>query len=378
MRICFVASANSIHSHKWIKFFARKGHEVHWISPDPLIFDPLPGVAYYELPRPGMPVISLLDSIRRTRSIVRRVIPDIVHAHYAGTCGLLGALSGCSSFMLTAWGSDIYLAPRSVLRRPLIKLALKRAKLITCGAEHMVKAIADLGVDARKIRIVLFGIDVETFSPHDRSDIFARRFGIAGSPVVISLRHLDPVYDVASLVRAVPLVLDKVPDAKFVIAGSGTEEQRLKDLAGSLGVGGSVLFIGKYSYDVLPEYLHASDVYVSTSLQDGGFAASTSEAMACGVPAIVTDFGANRSWITDGKDGFVVPQSSPSGLAERITLLLRDEPLRKRIGSRGRELIVHRNNLYREMENMEKIYQDFFKHERPMEERASAFSGRSR
>jgi glycosyltransferase involved in cell wall biosynthesis len=359
MRICYLAAADSIHSYKWVKFFAGRGHDVLWISLAPLRFEPLKNVVYYEMPRFRFPGLTLAHAILKTRRILRDSAPDILHAHYAGTYGLIGALSGVRPFILTAWGSDILLAPKSVIRRPLIKLALKRARLITCGADHMVKAIAGLGIDDKKIKVVLYGIDTQKFRPMGRTNVLAVKYGISGSPVVISLRHLEPTYDVASLVKAIPAVQKRVPKAKFVIAGTGSEEGNLKRLAESLGIMDNVIFIGKYSYDDLPLYLNAADIYVSTSLQDGGFAASTSEAMACEVPAVVTDFGVNRNWIKDGVNGFIVPMRSPSVLAEKIIALLENEGLRKQFGSRGREVISERNDLYKEMEKMEVVYQEF-------------------
>jgi glycosyltransferase involved in cell wall biosynthesis len=99
------------------------------------------------------------------------------------------------------------------------------------------------------------------------------------------------------------------------------------------------------------------DVYVSTSLSDAGIAASTAEAMACGLPVIVTDVADNRDWVEDGDNGFVIPVKSPKLLAEKIIYLLKNENIRKKFGKSGRKIIEERNNYYKEMEKMENIYE---------------------
>ena len=100
------------------------------------------------------------------------------------------------------------------------------------------------------------------------------------------------------------------------------------------------------------------DVYVSTSLSDAGIAASTAEAMACGLPVIVTDVADNKKWIDNGVNGFVVPVKDPKSLAEKIIYLLQNEDIRKKFGKINRKIIEERNNYYKEMEKMEDIYKE--------------------
>jgi glycosyltransferase involved in cell wall biosynthesis len=124
-----------------------------------------------------------------------------------------------------------------------------------------------------------------------------------------------------------------------------------------LGISDSVKFVGFIPNEKLPEYLASADVYVSTSLSDAGLAASTAEAMACGLPVIVTDFGDNRRWVKNGVNGFIVPLRDPKTLADKIVYLLKNENIRKEFGIRNRIIIEKKNNYYKEMERMEHIYE---------------------
>jgi glycosyltransferase involved in cell wall biosynthesis len=104
-----------------------------------------------------------------------------------------------------------------------------------------------------------------------------------------------------------------------------------------------------------------SDVYVSTSLSDAGISASTAEAMACGLPVVVTDTGENEKWVDNGKNGFVVSVKQPEILAKKIIYLLKNKEAGKKMGENARKVIEERNDYYREMGEMEEIYKKLTK-----------------
>jgi glycosyltransferase involved in cell wall biosynthesis len=362
MKICYLAAADSIHSYRWIKYFADKGYEIDWISLAPLMVgDPIKNISIYELRPFSFKGISVWNAFFKVRKIIKCIKPDILHAHYAGTYGLIGAVSGFGPFVVTAWGSDVLLAGKDIIKRSLIKFVLNKADLITCDAEHMRNTMMKLGVNDEKIKIIYFGTDINKFNLGQRCKSLRQKLAIFDSPMIISLRSLEPIYNVETLIKAISLVLKEVPDVKFVIAGKGSQEEYLKNLAKSQGVAGSTLFVGQISNDELPRYLRSSDIYVSTSLSDAGLSASTAEAMASGLPVIVTDTGENRLWVRDGENGILIPPKEPKIFADRILYLIKNKEIRKNIGIMGRKIIEERNNYYIEMEKMEMIYNNLTK-----------------
>ena len=316
MKICFLASADSIHSHKWIKFFAEAGHKICWISFSPQGHGAIKGMQFHQIDPLPIGFLNVIKYAFRVRSIVRDFRPDVMHAYYAGIYGLAGALSGFKPMVLTAWGSDIFLAARSFFKRALIKYALDHSAVITCDAQQMVSAIKNLSIDDNKIKVIYFGIDTEWFSPRKVDSAVRHKLNPDGAPLVISLRSHLPVYDLGTLVHAVPFVLEEIPEARFLIAGTGPETDNLKALSESYGIEQNIVFLGRYDSATLSDYLSSSDVYVSTSLSDAGIAVSTAEAMACAVPVVITDSGENDNWIDDGKYGFLFPVKKPGELAE--------------------------------------------------------------
>ena len=110
MKLCFLAGADSIHSVKWVKYFADRGHEVHWISLTPPTEGDVGNAKLYLTGRLSLrklyPLNLLLYAICVKR-LIAKIKPDVLHAHYAGVNGLMGALSGFHPFVLTVWGSDV-------------------------------------------------------------------------------------------------------------------------------------------------------------------------------------------------------------------------------------------------------------------------------
>lgn len=360
MRICFLAAANSIHSHRWVNYFVEAGYDVTWVSLVPSIYEIPKKVRYFEVATNGS-LTGILGAIFKTRNIISKLNPDILHVHYVGSYGLLGLFSGASSIVATPWGSDVIEGKNSFFKRKFITKILRRAKLVTCDAYHMQDEVLELGVSEDCIRIINFGIDSKRFSKQLRDTEIRKEFGLADEPTIISLRNFEPVYDIESLVRAVPKVLDTIPNAKFILIGKGSLESELKSLATQLKINNAVKFVGFVANEKLPQVLCSMDVYVSTSLSDAGIAASTAEAMACEVPVVISNSGENDRWIDDGENGFLVPVTQPEILADRLIELLEDSELRFKVGCEGRKVIMKNNDYGVEMAKMDELYKDIGK-----------------
>jgi L-malate glycosyltransferase len=359
MKICYIAEASSIHTQKWVKYFADRGHELHLISRKPFESIDIKGLNSYWLANLRYPVLLRYpyDTLR-VRRLIKEIKPDVLHAHYAVGYGLLGALSGFHPFILSVWGSDILVAPKqSRIYRGTVKLAIRRTDVIHCDADHIIAPLIKLGAELEKIKLIYFGVDTQKFKPAQKNKKLQEELGIVGSPTVISLRSLEPIYDIETLINSIPLVLKEIPEAKFLVVGGGSQEAKLKEQAKSLSISQSVKFTGRIPNDELPGYFNSADIYVSTSLSDAGLASSTAEAMACGLPVIITDFGDNKKWVEDGANGFLVPLKNPEALASKIIHLIRNKEVRDKFGQINRQIIEERNDWQKEMKKIEELYQ---------------------
>ena len=362
--ICFLANAASIHTQRWANYFAEHDWKVElitWHSPakDSKMLE---GVKVHRVFFPPH-YIARYGTLLEIARMMKNIRPDIIHAHYLSHFGIMGALYSrffnFKPLVLTAWGGDVLKnieGWRGWSLKWLVKYAIRRADVITCDAEHMIQVLVRLGAAPEKVELIYFGTDIQKFQPAPKDQELLTKLAINDSPTVISLRSLLPLYDIESLIRALPMVLKDAPAAKFIIAGDGPQKEYLQELAVELGVAHSSSFVGNIASDELPRYLNSADIYVSTSLSDAGLAASTAEAMACGLPVIITDFGDNGKWVEDGVNGFVVPLRNPEVLATRIIDLLQNEDKRRQFGKAGRQVIEERNNREREMDKMEQLY----------------------
>ena len=364
MKICYLALANVIHTQRWVKYFAEKGHDVHLISPVPWEFGAVEQVKFHRIKkwRLPVPVISLLldqlTGVIQVMRLVRRIKPDIIHAHYISSSGFWAALSGFHPFVLTVWGPDILVWPRkSRLLRWITRFVLRRIDLATCNGENVLEEMVRLGAQRNKIRLIHNGVDTQKFNPERRDGMILQGLGISGSPVIISLRRLFPLLDVESLVRAIPMVLEQVPRARFIIAGDGPQKKYLVNLAASLNISDSIRWVGVIPHDQLPVYLASADIYVSTALSDAT-SVSLLEAMACNLPVIVTDSGDNRKWVEDGTNGFIVPVKTPEKLAQKIVYLLENDDVRIKFAQSNRRVVESRAHYGREMEKVENLYSE--------------------
>ena len=355
MRICFLADAASIHSQKWISYFAARGEDVHWFSLTPFS-GPTPGATCYDIRPGGLGITGPVLSSPGVRHRLKTLQPDLTHVHSVGSYGLLALLAAPNPLVATVWGSDVLLAHRSPLKRFAVGKVLKKADLVTCDAKHIVADIERLGAHPSRIQLVNFGVDVDRFSPDLADQRLREKLGLGPGPLVISLRNLEPVYDLGTVITAASQVRLGFPDAEFLVVGRGSDERRLLEQARSAGLDAAVHFLGAIPNEELPDYLRLADVYVSTALSDAGIAASTAEAMACGLPVVVTGFGDNASWVQQGKGGFLVPLRDPAALAERVTWLLRNREAAGQFGTFNRTVIVERNNYHVEMARMHDLY----------------------
>lgn len=366
MNICYLADARAEHTRRWAKYFALKGHRVDVITLNPNILDGYEPVRVHLVRKPitASGILALICNLPpiliKIKRILRDIRPDVLHAHSAGGYAWLAMLTGFNPYVVTPWGTDVLIdAKASRLNRLFTTMALRRADLITTDGYHVKEEMVRLRISEDKIRMVFFGTDVTRFSPRKADDVeLRRRYGLDDSPIVISTRTLTPVHDVGTLVHAVPIVKRAIPNVTIVIAGDGSERKNLERLIETLGIRDSVRFVGRVEEDEMVMWLRVADVYVSTSLADAGLAASTAEAMACGLPVVITDNADNRKWVEDGVGGFLVPNGAFEIIADRVICLLRDKEMRLEFGRRNRQVIEERNNYVTEMNKMEDIYEE--------------------
>ncbi len=345
MRLAFLADASLPHTVRWVNHFADRGDDCVLISLEPgsgfncsverLHDRPgLPRFVRYSLEIPS--VVALLSSFR----------PDVVNAHFVPNYGWMAARARAHPLVVTALGSDILTVPaRSFLHRWRTRYVLGQSDAITSDARMLSDAIEGFGVDAGRILTVPLGIEAARF-------VTLRERG-ATPVVVLSTRRLEPVYDVATLVRAYArLAPDERAGMILRIAGNGSQEAALRAVATPLGA----TFAGWLDSPAMDRELGAAHIYVSTSLSDST-SVSLLEAMAAGCLPVVSDIAANREWLEPGTTGLFFPPGDDSALADCLRRAASDTALRSAAAVRNRATIRARATWEKNMEDVGALFQ---------------------
>ena len=266
---------------------------------------------------------------------MRRLEPDIVHLHFPNPTGELGQLFlGRSHKVVLTYHSDI-VRQKHLLRlyKPFLWRVLARADRIIAATPNYAQSSPYLSQMAEKCVTIPYGIDLARFENvgMPRAGVIRSRYGY---PLLLFVGRLRYYKGLQYLLKAMREI-----EARLLVVGTGVMAGEWQALAGELGLGDRVTFLGDVSDDDLSLYYHACDLFVlPASHRSEAFGLVQVEAMACGKPVVCTELGTGTSYVNvHGETGLVVPPRDPQALAGAINQLLADEGLRKRLGERGRE-----------------------------------------
>jgi L-malate glycosyltransferase len=362
MRVLLLSNPDAAHTLKWVEALTARRVEVLLMG-----LQPPQRIAYGAIDRlrvasAGVPVWTTnlegglakalyLRAVLRVRQLVREFEPDLVHAHYLTSYGLVGALASVHPYLVSVWGSDIYGNPdRSTLHRTLAKFALRRADGIS--ATSRVMALRTRAFTDKPVTVVPFGIDLELFRPQAVERPFERSDLVIGT-----VKTLHETYGIRFLLEAFGELRRRHQGAplKLLIVGGGPQERELKALSVSLGVDAHTVFTGMVAATEIPRYQNMIDVFVALSNSES-FGVSVIEAGACERPVVVSDVGGLPEVVVDGGTGFVVPRGDSLAAADAIERLAFDAMLRRRMGVAARTRVAELYDLEHNTDQMLQLY----------------------
>jgi len=295
--------------------------------------------------------IIYFKAIPLIKTLIEKYKPEIVHAHYATSYGLLAILSGVDELYLSLWGSDVYLFPKkSILHRFLFKFILRKSKYIFSTSEIMkVEALKYCDTD---INVIPFGIDVNKF--------FNNNFFNESNQLTIgTIKGLEKVYGIDILIKAFKIILDRKKEQynlKLLIVGGGSEEINLKKLVSSLELDNFIKFTGKIDYERIVEYHNQIDIFVALSLSES-FGVAVIEASSCEKPVVVSNADGLKEVVENDVTGLIVKKNNPEHAAEAILKLVHNNELRKKLGNAGRDLVLKKYDWSMNLKEMIKYYE---------------------
>lgn len=221
------------------------------------------------------------------------------------------------------------------------------------AVSHAVKRdLMEQGVDSKRIVVVQNGIDLTRERRNDRNtEGTLKRAG--NHPIVGTITRLSPQKDIPTFLKMAGLVIKDVPKAQFLIVGDGEKRREFQDLAGKLGLGDHVRFLG-YRKDV-PDLLRTFDIFALSSLWEG-LPIVILEAMAAEKPVVATAVDGVAEVVEHGKTGLLVEPQRPDLLAKSVIELIRNPNRAKGMGKRGRERLERSFSIKRVINTVEQIY----------------------
>ncbi len=355
MKICILGDARSVHLQRIVPGLVERGVSVHVVTHNPA------DVAGATVERFAIPTVRWGYVARwqerwqrYLRDLMRRF--DVVHVHFMHDWGFTPEITAQGCFAVTPWGSDIVdppgETPPSFDRKEDRRELLRCADGVTAWGPWFAGRIADYAaIDVERIDLLPLGVDARWFRPpaacdHPHGDStehhcspHVRHGGRTLRCRVGFFKGFRPVYGATYLIRAIPTVVEALPDTRFDLVGDGEQRLQCQQLAAMYEVEQYVNWRPRQPHRNIRNFIAGWDLTVVPSVRES-FGAAVLESQACGVPVVASNVGGLVDTVIDGQTGLLVPPAAPEQLADAIITLLGDDGARRRMGEAGRRFVV--------------------------------------
>lgn len=399
MKICFFVRAMPAHSKGGLQdhvmtlaeIIVRRGHKVVVITtkhPRSKPFEIIDGVEIYYLDG-TVPSSYFKGFWERSVEIFKKLHLnepfDIVHSHGAGGYGFLKrkvnkkynipavvSLHGTNYDeiktqlnLLSLEPTNIVIPLLSILQQlyyyffhGLSLLRLSDGIIATSNEQaEIIKKFYFIRED--KIFKAFNGIHVGIFVPLKKFDRVREIYKILSSTnLILSIARLERDKGIQNIIRSLPLILKEFPDTKLMIVGDGSYASKLKKMVKKLKIENNVIFTGMLTFESLPEYFNACDIFVNPTIRQNGYDLTILEAMACEKPVVVSNIGSVPTVINDGADGILVPPGDIKKLAEGVIQVLKDKEMAEHLGKAARRKVVEKFSAESMVEGTLKVYEE--------------------
>ncbi len=307
---------------------------------------------------------------RRLRQEVSDFRPDLLHAHWFLPNGYMAAKVARDSglpLLATLHGSDVFVAEKGFPYSHMSRVTNSTLGRLTSCSPELRDRICRLGFPRERSHVIPYAADPRMVGLHvDPMEARAlrRKHGLeAAQPLLFALGRLVYKKGYEYLLRAMPRILEALPEARLVIGGEGDLEDELKGLCRELGIEQRVQFIGRLLRDAIPAWLAACDLFVMPSIKDragniDGLPNVILEAMAMGRAVVASGVAGIPLAVREGQNGLCVPQKDAPALAAAVIRACEDPERLRRWGAESRALIDSELNWPTVASRYEQVYKN--------------------
>ena len=338
MRILYFSRNYCTHDHRFLSAIVNGGHETYFLQlerslrqtedrPVPFQVEQIPWLGsrrefrWREVPR-------LVFELKR---VIRKINPDLIHAGPIQTCAFLAALSGFRPLFTMSWGFDLMEdVHKSRWMERMTHYVLRNTTYFTSDANVTREKAIKYGMNPERTVIFPWGIDLQHYAPDpDHWSLNADHF------TLFCNRSWEPRYGVDVLARAFLKVAQRNENVHLILLSGGSQGKVIRGILHNGSVLDRVTFGGQISQEDLPNLYQDADIYISPSHVDGS-SVSLMEALACGLPCLVSDIPANKEWISEGLNGWLFRDGDENDLAEKILAAIAQREKWPEMGRAGR------------------------------------------
>lgn len=223
--------------------------------------------------------------------------------------------------------------------RPFLKWSYGQAKEIIVPSQFTKEMITKYSGENYNISIIHNGVNFARFE--NQPDIADLKEKYKGKKILLTVGGLIPRKGQDLVIKALPKIVARHPDVKYLLAGAGRMLENWKQLAQELKLESHIEFLGRVEAEEVNKWFYLCDIYVHTpimaNLSFEGFGIVYIEAGACFKPIVASDAGGIRDAIIDGKTGLIARDRDVDDIADKIIQLLDNRELRWQMGEAGRE-----------------------------------------
>lgn len=258
-----------------------------------------------------------LGLARDLKRVAAEVKPDVTHAGPVPNVAFLAALAGLKPLVSMAWGSDLLQEiDHSRWLRWTARWALKNSRVLLGDCQAVADKAMKLHFPGNRIVLAPWGVDLSLFKPGPVGALRSR-LSWQDKLVLLSSRSWEPIYGIDTILEAFARAAQVLPEARLLLFGKGTLTGMVEKLIAEKGLAEKVYLGGQVKNDDLPPVYRCADLYLSASHSDGS-SVSLMEALACGLPALVSDIPGNKEWITPGMQGWLFRDGDADDLEQKI------------------------------------------------------------
>jgi len=319
LRVLYCSQDYCPHDHRFLKALSETNYEVYWLR----LEDGQHGLEIRDLPE-NIQVVSWREKNtpirwwqypwlkKRFQKVINNIHPDLIHAGPIQTVSILPAMLNYHPLVSMSWGFDMLQdVDRNVFWHWVTQYVLTRTDWMFCDCQTVKEKAIRMGFQADRVIVFPWGVDLDLFKPN--KDIRDPDKALT----LLSTRSWEPRYGIDVALKGFAGAVKQNAGLKLIMLSGGSQTEWVHAFIRNNHLEKNVELRGQINNDELNVIYHETDIYLSASHVDGSSVALM-EALACGIPALVSNIPSNQEWVQDGEQGWVFQDGNPADLTRKI------------------------------------------------------------